>query len=1027
MTMNTKLKRKTFTQRLLFWAGLLFVINNVIAQDKQITGTVTDNLDQPIPGVSIIIKGTTTGTSADFDGNFTLRASSGDVLVFSYLGFATQEVAVGNQTEISIVLQEDVSELDEVVVTALGIKSDKRALGYATAQVDAEEIAAVKATNNFVNSLSGKVPGVNISSTSSQPGSGTRIVIRGGSSITGSNQPLIVVNGVPFDAANGSGSSGLADIDPNAIENLSVLKGAAASALYGSQAANGVILITLKSGSFNSKPVITLSNSTSFDEIHEIPLQKKWSQGYWDAGAGDWTYIDGVTSFTSTSWGPKIAETPEAQYYDRWDVIKTGITNETNLSVSGGTADASYFVSYGNLSNNGILDPLDFKRNTLNANTSFRFTPKLTISSNIMYSKQNANRLAESSDNSSFMNTVLAGPNTWNPYPIYDETGKLRSYRGGSRDPYLWVLDNSGENNIRDRFASTITIEYEIIPKLKFRSVTGISTTSARNESSSNKGGYSSVEGSYSSWEHFNRDLESTETLTYDDNFGDFSLNALVGHNIVENKWRGAEYDGNGLIIPGIYNSTNVSSYEAFDFKNTYRSYSLFGQVMIGFKRYLYYTVTGRNDWASSVANSFFYPSHSLGFVFSELLPKNNTLSFGKIRASYAKVGSPASAYARNTVLAEAGSGGGTVNGVTWPFNGQRSYLSTNKIPNEGLSNEFKSEVELGAELKFFMDRLGIDFSYYHNWSENQILSEQFLPSTGYTYGDVNIGGITHKGFEVGVYGTPVSTENFSWDISINWSTDDSMVDKLGTNDEPIDLGSYGTAIVGQPYPVLYGTGFLRDDQGRLVLDDTAGTGFGRPMADNTQNKVFGKTSPDWMGSLRNTVKYKNFALTAQLDVSKGGYLFNLNDHYLTYYGMAKHQENRPANNMTTFDGVMGHYDFANQQVVITNETAQPTRYDLYYQTVTQGVMEENIMPKDYIKLREVQLSYKIPHEFLSKTFLQGLEVAFSGRNLWRKFNDDFEGADPEINTDGINNGNGYLGYSLPTTKTYSLTLTAKF
>ncbi|MBK7651298.1 MAG: SusC/RagA family TonB-linked outer membrane protein [Flammeovirgaceae bacterium] len=1025
--MRTKLQMRTVAHRLLFWVGLLFVVTNAFGQENIISGTVSDNLGQPIPGGTVVIKGSATGTATDSDGKYTIRASSTNVLVFSFIGYTTQEITVGDQSSINVSMQEDVAQLQEVVVTALGIKSDKRALGYATAQVEGEQIGAVKATNNFVNSLSGKVPGVNISSTSSQPGSGTRIVIRGGSSITGNNEPLIVVNGVPFDASNTSGSSGLGDIDPNSIESLSVLKGAAAAALYGSQAANGVILITLKTGAINSKPVITLSNTSSFDKIYEVPLQKNWSQGRWDSGTNDWQYIDGETQFTSTSFGPRISDVPGAKYYDRWDVFKTGFTNETNLSVSGGTPNASYYISYSGLKNNGTLEPLEYKRNSLNANTSFKFTPKLTIGSNIMYSKQNIDRLAENSSNSAFMNTFLAGPNTWNAYPLRDANGNLRSYRGGSRDPYLWTLENTGENNIRDRFNATVTVEYQILPKLKFRSATGVSTTSTRNENHMNRDGIASVNGEYNSTEQFSRDIESTETVTYDNEFGDFSVTALVGNYIKSNYWRGSDFNGTGLVIPGIYNSTNVSGYQADSYRGDYRSYSFFGQAMIGYKNFLYYSITGRNDWASSVPDSFFYPSQSLSFVFSELLQKSDIFSYGKLRASYAKVGSPADAYARNVVLEQAGDGGGFVNGVTWPFNGQRSYLSSSKIPNLGLTNEFKSEVELGLELKLFKSRLGVDVSVYHNWSENQILSEQFLSSTGYTYGTVNIGGITHKGIEVGLTGSAVKRNNFSWDITLNWSKDNSMVDKLGTNNEPIDLGSYGTAIVGQPYPVIYGPGFLRDDQGRLVLDDAPGTGFGRPLQDNSKNQIFGKTSPDWLGSLRNTFVYKNFVLMAQVDMSQGGNVFNLNDHYLTYYGMAQHQDDRPDNNMTTFDGVMGHFDYTTNKAVVTSETPQPTRYDLYFQNVAQGVLEENVMPKDYIKLRELQLSYKVPMSVISKTFLQGFQVGLSGRNLWRKFNKSYEGIDPENNTDGINNGNGYQGYSLPATRTYSITLTAKF
>ncbi|SFB86344.1 TonB-linked outer membrane protein, SusC/RagA family [Zunongwangia mangrovi] len=1011
-----------FKQKIHILFLMLFISGANLFAQNQITGKIIDNNGMPLLGATVAVRGTNNGTQSDMDGNFTLQVANPQdaILVISYVGFSTKEVPINGKNSIEITLEEDSEALSEVVVTALGIKSEKRALGYATAEVDGDNLSNVKATNNFVNALSGKVAGVQISSSSSQPGSGARIVIRGGSSITGNNQPLLVVNGVPFDAANGSSSSGLADIDPNSIESLSVLKGAAASALYGSEAANGVILVTTKSGTFNMKPVITLSSSVSFDDIYEIPLQDQWSQGYWEND--DWVYIDGNSSFTSTSFGPRISEVPGAELYDRWDIFETGITNENSLSITGGGDKASYYVSYSNLINNGILSPLEFRRNSINANTSFKFTPKLTVSSNILYTTQKNERLFEDSSNSSFMNTLMSTPNTWNPYPIYAEDGSLRSYRGGSRDPYTWVLDNVGANNERDRFAGTFIIEYEVLDNLKFRSVTGISTTSAHSDSFYNLGGYASVQGSYSSSERFSRDIESTETITYDNDFGDFEVNAMIGHNIQENKWRGNYFNGNGLILPNIYNSANVSGYSAYDDRGMFRSYSFFGQAMIGYKKMLYYTVTGRNDWASSLADSFFYPSHSLGLVFTELFPKNDILNFGKLRASYAKVGSPAGAYARNNPLVSAGG-----DGVMWPFNGQQSYLSSARIPNPNLTNEFKSEVELGLELRTLKSRLNFDIAYYHNWSENQILSEQFLASTGYTYGSVNIGGITHKGVEVGINATPIQSEFFNWDLSLNWSKDNSNVDRLGTNNEPISVGSYGYAIVDQPYPVIFGLGFLRDDQGRLVLDDTPGLSYGRPLADNRGNQILGQTAPEWISSLRNTFNYKNLSLMFQFDMSRGGNLYSLNDHYLTYYGMAEHQNDRPDNNMTTFDGVMGHYDSATGEVVVTSETPEPTRYDLYYQTVAQSVLEDNIMPKDYIKLREVQLAYNLPNKIVASAGLQDVQIAFSGRNLWRSFHDDFEGPDPEINTDGITNGNGYLSYSLPTTKTYSITLTAKF
>lgn len=967
-------------------------------------------------------------TATGIDGRFSIPVQNLNVtLVFKYVGYADQEVALNGRSTINVVMQQSLEDAGEVVVTALGIRTEKKALGYATASVDAEQITAVKSTG-FAQALSGKIPGMTIQTTSSQTGSGSRVVLRGGSSISyGNNQPLYVVNGVPYDADNRTVSSGLNDIDPNSIENISVLKGAAASALYGNRAANGVILITTKSGSFGSKPAVSFSHTSSFDKIYEIPLNKIWSQGNFQDGA--YTYYDGETRYTSSSWGPRISETPEAEYYDRWETFKTGYTAETNLGFTGGNEMATYFVSVTNLVNDGIVEKLGYDRTTVNANTSFRFTDKLTVSSNFMYSTSKGRRLEESNSNSSFMNTLLAAPPSWNPYPIYDpEDGHIRLYRGSSRDPWLYTLEKSGREYGRERFVGSINIEYEILPTLKFTAISGISNTSADTERYFDKGGLAQKNGYFYYETDLSRNLESTELLTYDNRFGDFNVTLMGGHNIVENTSKGSDFFGYGILVPGLYNFNNVSSYEADGYRRQYRSWSLFGEARIGYKSMLYYTFTGRNDWVSSLTNDFFYSSHSLGFVFSELMTDNTLLSFGKLRASYGKVGGPPNAYATNINLQQAGG-----DGVSWPFNGQSSFLPDNSFPNPDLTNEFKHEMEFGTELNFWKNRLTFDMAYYHNWSENQIIREQLLSSTGYSDGLINIGGITHKGVEISLGGTPVKTTDFSWNVNLIWSKDKGTVDKLGENDEPVYLGSSGWAIVGEPFPVLYGYAFLRDADGNLVLNDLGNstdtrTTYGAPLLDPTGRKVLGKIAPDWVGGLRNTFKYRGFTLIAQLDMKKGGLIENFDDHYLTYYGMAKHQENRPEDNRIVFEGVAGHWDYDNQQVASSGPNTEWTYYSKYFQGVCQSVDEENIQPAGYIKLRELIFSYDLPHTAASKVFMQGLRVSFIGKNLWRKFDDGFYGPDPETNTsDGINNGSAYFNYSFPAVKTFSFSVTATF
>lgn len=1023
-----KLEKK-ITKVLVALLVFLFIGGTIFAQTV-VTGTVTSSVkeDGPIPGVSVVVKGTTIGTSTDLDGKYFINVPDNNaILLFSFVGFADQEIPMNGRTTIDVTLEPSLEKIDEVVVTALGIRTEKKALGYSTTEVKSEDIVNIHPTS-FADALNGKVAGMQISNTSSQVGSGTRIVLRGGSSITGNNQPLFVVNGVIFDAANRGQSSGLADIDPNSIESLSVLKGAAASALYGSSAANGVVLITLKSGSLNSKPVVTLSHSSSFENIWKMPLNETWSQGQWSKDKQEWIYYDGETTKSSSSWGPRISDVPGAKLYDRWSVFKTGYTANNLLSLSGGNQRASYYVSFSDLINKGILETLGYRRNSLNANTTFKLTDKLKVSTNLMYTRQVGQRMTEGGANNDFMNTLQASPPTWNPYPVYDEDGNIRLYRGGGRDPYLWVLDNTGREISRDRMAVSVTIEYQIVNHFKFRSVSGVSTTSYDYKDHKNKGGIFTKNGSYTTSGYFSRDIESTNLFLYDNKFGEFSVNAFVGQYIKDKYWRNQSFNGEGIVVPGVYNTGNVSSYTAEATWGQYRTFSIMGEARVAYRNMLYFTITGRNDWASSLNNSYFYPSYSLGFIFSELIPDNSILTFGKVRASYAKVGSPAAPYANNVRLTSAGG-----LGVTWPFQGSASYLPSATFPNPDLTNEYKSEIEFGLDLKFFQNRLGIDAAYYHNWSTNQIVWEEMLNSTGFNGGNVNIGGITHKGTELYIYGTPVRTNDFSWDVMVNWAQDNSIVDKLGMNDEPIPIGGGGYAVVGQPYPVIYGAGFLRDDKGNLVVSDEGDqsdsrTTFGQYIRDPRGSMVLGKIAPDWFGSIRNTFTYKGISLSALLAFQKGGIVNNFTDAYLSYYGMSKHQENRPDDNRTVLPGVMGHYDYDQQKVVVTSTepNTEWTPYTRFYQHFW-SLTEKSLMPTDFIKLKEVVLAYDFPVTFANKLYMKGLKVSFSGRNLWRKFNKDYYGSDPELRSSGITNGNAWNVYGFPALKTYTFSINITF
>jgi len=467
------------------------------------------------------------------------------------------------------------------------------------------------------------------------------------------------------------------------------------------------------------------------------------------------------------------------------------------------------------------------------------------------------------------------------------------------------------------------------------------------------------------------------------------------------------------------------------------RSWSLMGELRLAYKDMLYFNVDGRNDRPSTLNHGYFYSSESLGFVFSELIHDKLILNFGKVRVSYSKVGSPALPYTNNTTLA-----GPNSMFVYWPFNGQQSYLPSATYPNPNLTNENKNEVEGGLSLQFFQNRLGIELTRYHGWSTNQIVFSPMLPETGYTGGNLNIGGITHRGTELQVTGTPVKTSKFRWDITLNWEQDKSKVDKLGPNNQPLLVGWEGAAVMGQPYPVIYGEALLHDSKGNLVKSDegdqTDRVLYGDWMLDPSGNKTIAKIMPDWTGGLKNTFTYKNISLSFLFTAQMGGHVYDLLEGYFTRFGMAAWQNSRPANNQLVLPGVMGHYDYTTGKVVVTDPNPNNgvwTNFDNH--CINDYWNDERCTePTDFIRLKELSISYDLPKEFARKILMQGIRVSASGRNLWRKFSKDFHGMDPEFVTSSDNwylsnpspvEGNAAAIYGFPPNRTYTISVSLTF
>ena len=943
-------------------------------------------------------------------------------------------------------MNEQAVGLGEVVVTALGLQTEKRALGYNTTSVKSGDIV-VAHESNFTGALQGKVSGARISAFTAKPGSALQIVLRGGSSILGSNEPLFVVNGIPFDAANYEHSSGINDIDPNTIESVDILRGAAASALYGSKAANGVILITTKSGTFNSKPAITIQHASSFDNAIQMKRNSVWAQGVWDQNVQKNVYYDGNTQYTPFSFGPKIKDVPGARVYDTYKmgIFKTAYTHDNTVSIQGGGANSIYYVSVNSLNNSGVVpEQLNFFRQSVSANTSFRFTGKLTVSSNFTYTRQGGLQAPEGWQNIHFMNTFLLEPLTWNPYPYYDSNGNPRSYRGGGRDQWNWILDNFKRQEERNRSFGTVIIEYKLGTHLKFRSTTGLSMANSEERWTTDWGGiFTTKESSGVTWNTvFRRDVETTNLLIYNNRYGDFKLDVIFGQDAVSYYQKSMSVSGSPLIIPHVFMLSNTGGHYAGTSLYQARMFSLLGEVRLAFRDMLYYTLTGRNDWPSTLNNNYFYSSHSLGFIFSRLISDKSILNFGKIRASYAKVGAPAQPYANNVTMTTPGSPAlnpGT-RFIYWPFNGQQSYLPSSTYPNPDMTNEEKYEIEWGINLDFFQSRLGVEFTQYHNWSKNQIVWSPMLAETGYTGGNVNIGGITHNGIEITARGTPVKGSNFSWDLTLNWASFKSNVDQLGPTNTPVSVGWEGAAVVGYPYPMIYGEALLHDEHGNLVKSDQGDqanrTLYGDWIMDPTGSKPIAKIMPDWTAGLQSTFTYKRISISALFSAQKGGHVYSLIAGYFERYGMSARWNDRPSDNKLVLPGVMGHYDHILKKVVVTDPNPENdvwTRFDNH--CVNDYWNDERCtQPTDFIRLKELAISYDLPVSVAKRAFMKGVKISASGRNLWRKFHKDFYGMDPEFVTSSEYTGspspllgNAAAIFGFPPNKTYTISVNVTF
>ena len=1010
---------------------LILTVSVASAQKKTFTGTVLDSSGLPIPFATVQEKGTSTKVSANDHGVFKINVEPGATLEVSSIGFGIQTI-VAASSPITVTLAGGKQNAgEEVVVTALGIKRDKRMLTYSTQEISGSAIVDAK-QDNIVNALAGKLSGVQITNSTGQPGSSSQIVIRGNASLNGDNNALFVIDGIPMDnseAGNPDGplsaggtSNRAIDIDPNIIASITVLKGAAASAIYGSNAAKGVILITTKNGrgGKSGQPNVSFSSSYTWAKANLPELQTKYGQG------SNGAYVDGNIEgqHSSMSWGPRVDTlrvngAPVPIHNQLKEFLKTAHTTDNNLSVSGFTDKTNYVVSYSFLKNDGMIPTTDYVRNSFFAKYGIKISDKVNLTTQFNYIHSNNNRTLDGNSLESPLWTVLGAPITWNAHPTTYADGTQQIYRAARNNPY-WLLDNTGLKDRVDRIIPALNLSYTPNTWLTFTERLGgdmYTNATDYHENIGTVGSYPTgrIYNRIINYQQFNNDLFANARANITP---DLYLDAVVGHNVLFN-FNDSRYDqGVGLSVPGFYNISNAttvtSQYEYYKF----RKVGFYAQANFEYKRFLTLSLTGRYDGSSKLAaaEQFFpYGSASLGFIFTDALhiSSNSVLSFGKVRISYSSVGNDnISPYAMSIPYIQPNSANSTtINNINFPYNGQNGFLLSTAYTTK-LKSEHINEFETGIELKFLKNRIWLDAAYFSKKSTNLLTTGvPYDGATGFSSLTTNAGSMQNKGVEITLGAKPVKTENFNWDVTLNFTKIKNRVLALAPNVSYLQFAGFTSpgifAYANSPYGVIYGTHFLRDSSGRLLLNDD-----GKPQIADGASPI-GNATPDWLAGLTNEFSYKNFLFSFVLDMRHGGNVLNLDGHYLDFYGTSKITENRGTSKI--FDGII--------QSTGKKNTTPVTLDQAFYQNIWSSVDENSVYDASFLKLRQVTVGYKVPMP--KSSFVKSLAFTLTGTNFILHKN--YPGSDPEVSLNGSGNGQGFANFMTPTTKNFLVGVKATF
>ncbi|MFL9485250.1 SusC/RagA family TonB-linked outer membrane protein [Chitinophagaceae bacterium LWZ2-11] len=963
-------------KKLLSGLCLLLVSLSVIAQTRPISGKIVSKTGNPIEGASVVVKGKATGVAATADGSFKLLSvNQGDVLLISAVNFNPTQVKIGTQDFITVTLSPANDSLQEVVVTGLGIKREKKALGYAVQEVKGDDLTKGN-QQDALRALSGKVAGVQITSSAGTPGAAAYIQLRGSNTLTGDNQPLFVIDGIPIDnaqsvsgdPANGTNnqlqgatnSNRAMDINPNDIESITVLKGPAAAALYGIGAANGAIVITSKKGRAG-KAEVDFNTGVSFDVVDRLPkLQNQWVRG---SGGGIAT---NGSSSDRYSWGAKAdtlfwtgipndfdvhgnivgksdpnAKIPFRPYDNINNFFRTGTTINNSLSVTGGNDISTYRMSVSNSYQNSIVPLQNYQRTTIALAGTLKISDRLKASSNISYTTSNGTMPQSGSNLSGIMLGLTRTPISFDnsnggkkaddPSTYLLSNGLQRSYRqNGSQafydNPY-WTINNNPYSTYLSRLFGNIQLDYHIGSGFAaiYRLGTDVYSDNRHQYYEIQSGAYPGglVFDDRYTFKSLNSDLILTYTKTITNKL---KFNGKIGNNFYNKKMDELYVQGTGLTSPGFNNIYNASTLKASNFIAPYRRTSGYFDLNFDYASMLFLEITGRNDWTSTLPkgkNSFFYPSANLGFVFTELngLKDNNILSFGKVRASIAQVGKDPGEFKTTSFYVPTTFGDGYTNGISYPNNGQSSYGLINVLGNPNLKPEKTTAYEFGAQLQFFQNRFGVDVTYYYSKGNDLLVQAPISGASGYQYITLNSGSIQNKGIEVQLTGTPVKGKHFTWESFVNFSSTRSKVLELAEGVNQITLNGFtGTVIAqlpGKPAGAIYGYGYVRDSKGNIVISDDPNGNEGYPISNAGVQKMIGNPNPKFLLGFGNTFTYKNFSLYALLDWKHGGQMWNGTRGSLAAIGTSDLTNNRGQN--TVFQGVSGHINAAGELVHFAN------------------------------------------------------------------------------------------------------------